>query len=257
MITRRELLAAIAAAAAAWSFRPRRALALGAGSKFRIGQLDLGGNSTPRPTALGKLLFEIDKFTSVDCDLKPASVKLSDEKLHKTPFLYLAGDRTFTQPDADEIERLRRFLTYGGFLFIDSAEGITGGAFDKSVRQLCSSLFDTPERALTALPADHVIYKSFYLLSDPYGRVAVSSTMDAVTIDGRAAIVYCQNDLGGAWARDNFGNWEHECYPGGERQRELAFRLGVNLAMYALCLDYKTDQVHVPFILRRRRWKVE
>ena len=45
--------------------------------------------------------------------------------------------------------------------------------------------------------------------------------------------------------------------PGGERQRELAFRLGINLAMYALCLDYKTDQVHVPFILRRRQWQSE
>ena len=55
--------------------------------------------------------------------------------------------------------------------------------------------------------------------------------------------------------RDNYGTWEHECYPGGERQRELAFRLGVNLVMYALCLDYKTDQVHVPFIMKRRRWK--
>ena len=43
--------------------------------------------------------------------------------------------------------------------------------------------------------------------------------------------------------------------PGGEAQREMAFRLGINLAMYALCLDYKTDQVHVPFILRRRQWQ--
>jgi len=61
--------------------------------------------------------------------------------------------------------------------------------------------------------------------------------------------------MGGAWARDNFGAWEHEVIPGGESQREMAFRLGINLAMYALCLDYKTDQVHVPFILRRRQWQ--
>jgi hypothetical protein len=27
--------------------------------------------------------------------------------------------------------------------------------------------------------------------------------------------------------------------------------------MYALCLDYKADQVHVPFIMKRRRWKPE
>ena len=29
--------------------------------------------------------------------------------------------------------------------------------------------------------------------------------------------------------------------------------MGVNLAMYATCLDYKDDQVHLPFILKRRR----
>ena len=53
----------------------------------------------------------------------------------------------------------------------------------------------------------------------------------------------------------DFGNHDFMCEPGGERQRELAFRMGVNLVMYSLCLDYKTDQVHVPFIMRRRRWK--
>ena len=61
------------------------------------------------------------------------------------------------------------------------------------------------------------------------------------------------NNDRGAWARDNFGNWEYECVPGGARQRELAFRMGINLVMYALCLDYKSDQVHVEYIMRRRR----
>ena len=76
-----------------------------------------------------------------------------------------------------------------------------------------------------------------------------------MTRDDRMVVAYVQNDMGGAWSRDNFGNYEFQCEPDGERQRELAFRMGVNLVMYALCLDYKTDQVHVPFIMRRRRWK--
>jgi len=68
-------------------------------------------------------------------------------------------------------------------------------------------------------------------------------------------IAYVSNDMGGAWARDDYGNWEFPCEPGGERQRELSLRMGVNFVMYALCLDYKADQVHVPFIMRRRRWR--
>ncbi len=39
--------------------------------------------------------------------------------------------------------------------------------------------------------------------------------------------------------------------PGGDRQRELAYRFGVNLVMYALTGNYKSDQVHVPAILER------
>jgi hypothetical protein len=35
------------------------------------------------------------------------------------------------------------------------------------------------------------------------------------------------------------------------RERELAIRFGVNLAMYALTGNYKADQVHVPAILER------
>ena len=46
--------------------------------------------------------------------------------------------------------------------------------------------------------------------------------------------------------------WEYPCTPGGEAQRETAIRIGVNVAMYALCTDYKDDAVHLPFILRRR-----
>jgi hypothetical protein len=253
-LTRRQLLAAMGGAAVLGAAGPARAI--GPKSKFAITKLDLGGNSDPRPLALPKLMFEIDKRTSIDCEFKSRRVTL-DGDLHDAPFLCLAGDRTFAMPGTKEIERLRRFLTYGGFLLIDSAEGTAGGAFDKAVRKLVSTLWSDADKALAVLPKDHVIYKSFYLLDDPYGRVAVSDDLEAVILDGRAAIVYCQNDLGGAWARDNFGDWEHECYPGGEAQREHAFRLGINLAMYALCLDYKTDQVHVPFILRRRRWKVD
>ena len=88
------------------------------------------------------------------------------------------------------------------------------------------------------------------------GRVSVSTELEAVIHDGRVVVLYSQNDLAGAWAKDPLGQYAFQCYPGGELQREHAFRLGINVAMYALCLDYKTDQVHVPFILKRRRWRI-
>jgi hypothetical protein len=77
-------------------------------------------------------------------------------------------------------------------------------------------------------------------------------TLEAVMHGDRAAVIYSRHDLAGALERDAVGNHTYGVVPGGERQRETAIRLGVNLVLYALCLDYKDDQVHAPFIMRRR-----
>ena len=261
--TRRGLLArGIAAAAAA--MLPGRAIAdrkatasAPGGSKFRFAQLQLGTAASwnPRPGALRRLGWELQKRTSIECDLEPVIVTPTSENLFETPFLYLAGEREIELPSPAGIEALRRFLTFGGFLVIDSAEGTSDGAFDGSVRKLMAAIFPPPAKGLEVVAPDHVIYKSFYLLDKPLGRLAISSAMEAVVSDGRIVAVYISNDMGGAWARDDFGNYDFQCEPGGERQRELSFRMGVNIVMYALCLDYKADQVHVPFIMTRRRWK--
>jgi hypothetical protein len=255
-LSRRGLLAGGLAAATALVL-PRRAGAIGPGSKFRFGQLQLGAGAAwnPRPTALRRLGWEIEKRTSINVELEPAVVTPTSDALHATPFLYLAGQRELELPSQSGIEALRRFLTFGGFLLVDSAEGSTDGAFDGSVRKLMSAIFPAPGKGLEIVPADHVVYKSFYLLDKPLGRLAIAPATEAVFRDGRIVAAYVANDLGGAWARDDFGNHDFTCEPGGERQRELAFRMGVNFVMYALCLDYKADQVHVPFIMKRRRWK--
>lgn len=249
---RRDFLTLAAAAVVL----PRAAGAIGKKARFRFGQLELGKKNL-RPTALRRMAWEIDKRTAIAVDLEPRPLDLRDPALFETPFLYLASDREFAVPSEPEVERLRRYLTYGGFLLIDSAEGASGGAFDSSVRALARALYPPPAAGLEIVGKDHVVYKSFYRVERPLGRLAVSPVMEGVTRDGRLNVAYVQNDLGGAWSRDNFGNWEMQCVPGGEAQREAAFRLGVNLVMYALCLDYKSDQVHVEYILRRRRWRSE
>jgi hypothetical protein len=253
MLTRRGLLGALAATLVA----PRLARAIGPGSKFRFGQLQLGSGTSwnPRPTALRRLAWEIEKRTSIDVDGEPAVVVPTSDTLHETPFLYLAGDRAMELPSGAGIEALRRFLTFGGFMLIDSAEGATDGAFDGSVRKLISAIFPSPAKGLEIVPPEHVVFKSFYLLDKPVGRLALAPALEGVIHDDRLVCAYVANDLGGAWARDDFGNYDFPCEPGGEKQRDLAFRMGVNLVMYALCLDYKSDQVHVPFIMKRRRWK--
>lgn len=252
-MSRRSFLA-LGALSGAW-LATRRAHAIGPGSAFRFGHVALGERWNARPTALARMSREIEKRTSIAVDREARMVTLQSAALHETPFLYLAGDREFAVPSEPEVQALRRHLTFGGFLLIDSAEGALDGAFDGSVRRLMQAVFPAPAQGLEIVPGDHVVYKSFYLIDRPLGRVALSPVMEGILRDGRLVVAYMQNDLGGAFARDDFGNFELPCVPGGERQRELAFRLLVNLVMYALCLDYKSDQVHVPFIMRRRRWR--
>ncbi|MEZ4365784.1 MAG: DUF4159 domain-containing protein [Kofleriaceae bacterium] len=254
--TRRALLRAAAVLpAGALLARARPAAAIGPSSKFRFAQLQLGGGWQPRPDALRRLAWELEKRTSIDAELEPVITTLGSPSLHDTPLLYLAGDRGFDLPPQPQIEALRRFLTFGGTLIVDSAEGGVGGAFDQAVRRLLAAALPAPAPGLEVVAPDHVAFTSFYLLDRPVGRVAISAVMEAQRVGDRLAVMYVQNDLGGAWSRDNFGTYQFTCEPGGEAQREQAFRLGVNLVMYTLCLDYKTDQVHVPFIMRRRRWK--
>lgn len=252
--SRRRFLTALAIgggllAAHGWG-RPREAQAFGPRSLFTMSCLKYQGPYDKRLGAPPRLLWELSKRTSVETRLETRVVALSDPTLFDAPFLYMTGDGPFTPFSAEERARLKRFLAYGGFLFIDGNSEY-GAGFDQSVRHELAALF--PEAPLAPLPTDHTVFKSFYLLDGRWGRLDKQSYLEGIRIDRRTPLIYSPNDLGGAYLRDDFGNWSLPVTPGGDTQREMAFRLGVNIVMYALCTDYKNDQVHIPFILKRSR----
>jgi hypothetical protein len=249
LLSRRSFLRAAGLAAAATAL-PRGARALPPASLLTIGHVQHGGQWNPRPTALRRLGWELGRRTSIEPAPEAVPVRLDQPGLHRFPMLYLAGAGPL--PSFSEAERaaLRRHLQYGGFLLVDAADGSDGTGFDASVRKELARVL--PAAPLQPVPREHVLNKSFYLLDRQGGRLLVKPWVEAQVLDGRLAVVYSQNDLGGAWARTELGDWEYPCTPGGEAQRETAFRVGVNVAMYAMCTDYKDDAVHLPFILRRR-----
>src|SRR4051812_31776441 len=105
----------------------RRAFAIGDRSLFRFARLALPGLPDPRPNALRRLAWEIVRRTSVSAASDPAEVRLSDPNLFRYPFLVLSGDRPFALPPQADIARLRRHITYGGVLLLDSGEGPARG----------------------------------------------------------------------------------------------------------------------------------
>jgi len=249
--TRRGVLRDAVAAAAGVGAASSAAKAFAGRARFRLARLQIAGLPDPRPTALKRWAWELEARTSLDPEADPAVVRIMDADLFNNPMLVLSGDQGFGAPTDTEAARLRRYLTFGGFLVIDSAEGRAGGAFDDSVRKLLARVLptDLPKRVAD----DHVLWKTFYLLHAPAGRIMAAPYLEAVERDKRIAVLYSQNDLCGALARDGFGRYEHEVIPGGDTQREYAHRLAVNITMYALCLDYKEEQAHIEFILRSRR----
>src|SRR5262249_55509262 len=117
---------------------------------------------------------------------------------------------------------------------------------------------------LQRVPEDHVLTKAFYLLQSFPGRwdngdlwveARPEASGDAgrrgVKADGVSSIIITSNDLAAAWALDEGDRPMFPVVPGGEEQREISFRAGVNIVMYALTGNYKADQVHVPAILER------
>ncbi|MBT6600731.1 MAG: DUF4159 domain-containing protein [Nitrospina sp.] len=207
------------------------------------------GLSNPHPTAIDSLLSQIERRTSIETNRGLPHIALSDSNLYQYPLIYMAGGDEFEMFSAEELQRLRNYLSYGGFLFVDGSSSDANSKFDISVRKMIGALF--AQVPLKKIPRDHSIFRSFYLINRVSGRKQVSSYLEGISIKGRTVLVYSTNDLGGAWARGRLGEWTHDIIGGGRRQRQLAIRLGVNIVMYALTLDYKKDMVHLPIILER------
>jgi hypothetical protein len=230
---------------------PRLALAFGDSSKVDLAELNLGEGSSFRPNAWKRLLYEVIQTTSVECIARSEPVDPTSAELFEHPFTVLCGDGRFEPPSEKAVEQLSRYLSYGGFLFIDDTTGGVGSGFDRSVRALVKRLF--PTRSLSPVPVDHSLYRSFFLIDRPLGRVDQSPVLEGITIGNLTPLVYTRNDVSGALDRGDDGRHRFSCVPGGEQQRREAIKLGVNLIMYSLTANYKKDQAHVTELMREGR----
>lgn len=249
---RRGFLRIAFGSACAWTlFRAKGALGLGEASKFFWVQVAYNGGWNPRPTGGRGLLLEVGKRTSVDVALESRRIRLTDPHVRNYPFLCISGAGDFPPLSREEGQALRSHLTSGGMLFADDASGEDNGRFARELKSALSVIF--PDKEWRRLPSDHSVLRSFYLLDRVVGRTASSAFLEGLDHEDRTPVILSRNDLLGACARDEFGAWEYQVIPGGESQRETAFRLGINIVLYALTVNYKKDQIHQPFILQRKR----
>jgi hypothetical protein len=251
MISRRRFLSLVSGIAAGLLSHGPRILLADSFPHFFFAQLRYrGGDWDPNPSFAEPIIEEMELRTSIDGIKERRIITVADPDLFFCPFLYMAGKYEFDPFTPSEREVLRRFLTYGGFLFAEDTLGAKGFGFDRAFREEMKEIF--PKFELKKLSVDHSVYQSFYLIGSFGGRQRVNPYLEGVTIEHWTPVIYSQNDLSGAWARDKFGKWVNDCTPGGEAQRASAFKLGINIIVYSLTSDYKKDLVHHPFIQKRQ-----
>ncbi len=182
----------------------------------------------------------------------PMGVDPDRDELAFFPLLYWPVSERMSSLSPHAIEKVSAYLRNGGQILFDTRVPNRSAANWLVLRRLLNDL-DLP--ALVPVPDSHVLTRSFYLLQDFPGRLAGSEVWveraDESVNDGVSSVVIGGNDWAGAWAIDEGGRPLMAVEPGGERQREMALRFGVNLVMYALTGNYKGDQVHLPAILER------
>jgi hypothetical protein len=204
---------------------------------------------------------------------EPVGVDPAHDELAFFPLIYWPVMPGAAKPPQDAINRIDAYMKQGGTVLFDTRDAIEAAPGDASasqtpgmlaLRNILSSL-DVPE--LEPVPREHVLTKTFYLLRDFPGRFSTGQTWvetlprdddeaDAASRparggDGVSPIIITSNDLAGAWAIRPDGQPMLPLSPGEPRQREFAFRAGVNIVMYTLTGNYKADQVHAPALIER------
>jgi hypothetical protein len=180
----------------------------------------------------------------------PMGVDVTHDPLMAFPLLYWpVTDGQGALPEAARAA-VNDYMRKGGMIMFDTRDGGQGST--ERLRALTTGI-DIPP--LVQVNQDHVLTRTFYLLREMPGRITGSPVFaqqggDPAN-DNVSPVVIGGNDYAGAWAIDSRAMAPYAVVPGGEEQRELAYRFGINLVMYALTGSYKSDQVHLPIILER------
>jgi Domain of unknown function (DUF4159)/Aerotolerance regulator N-terminal len=220
---------------------------------------------------LGGLTLFLAQRTALEAG-EPIGLDIAHDELAFYPLIYWPVVPGAARPGEAALKRIDAYMKQGGTVLFDTrdavvapagAGGETHGPGMLELRKILSAL-DIPE--LEPVPRDHVLTKTFYLLRDFPGRFNSgqlwvealpaanedeASARPARGGDGVSSIIITSNDLAGAWAMQPDGQPMLPIVEGEPRQRELAFRAGVNIVMYTLTGNYKADQVHVPALLER------
>jgi hypothetical protein len=183
-----------------------------------------GGDWYNDRSILPNLMREMELRTGIETAGQEVIVKLTDAELFQYPFLFMTGHGN-VRFDQEEAERLRLYLTAGGFLYIDDDYGL-----DEAVRRELKKIF--PDRTLTELPFSHPIYHLMYDFSGGLPKIHEHDNKVpqgfGLFHQGRLVLFYTyETNISDGWA-------DPEVHQDPPEIREQAFRMGINILLYAM-----------------------
>lgn len=226
-------------------------LAIELTSKPYLAYVQTGDSAIDHVSELGLrgLALLLQRRTSLD-DVGVARVNPDTDDLTYYPLLYWPVTATQNPLSEEGAKRVTHYLHHGGMILFDAAHDDAPSAL--FLHHVLNGV-DLPP--LVRLPEKHVLKRSFYLLDSVPGRFADRDFWlepeNASTYDDVASVLYGSNDWAAAWAVDNAGQPLYPCTPGGEAQREYAYRFGINLVIYSLTGIYKNHQLGITKMLEQ------
>ena len=226
----------------------------------RLAYVLTGDSRVDRMSAAGIFgLSEIMRArTSVEPEA-PAALDVETDEMIFYPLVYWPMVAAQPALSDNAVRRLDNFLRTGGVVLFDTRDAggpqLGRGQVSPGAARLRQLLARVDVGALELVQEGHVLTRSFYLTESFPGRYPSSRIWveqpNARANDGVSPLLIGGADWASAWAMDRDGRPVAPVQGGGRRQREMAYRFGVNLVMYALTGNYKSDQVHLPAILDR------
>jgi Domain of unknown function (DUF4159)/Aerotolerance regulator N-terminal len=222
----------------------------------KTGDAEIDTNSLQGLKGLG--LVMADRTSAALGD--PVGIDIESDNLVFYPLLYWPVTEQAPALSDATVQRLDSYMKNGGTVFFDLRDNGSDFASESGASEALKRILnkiDIPP--LEPVPENHVLTKTFYLLKKFPGRYeggplwveAQNADTSTNTSDGVSGVIIGSNDYAAAWALNDKGEAMNAVIPGSDRQREMAFRVGVNVVMYALTGNYKADQVHIPALLER------
>ena len=195
-------------------------------SDFTIARLkyDGGGDWYNNPSMIPNLLSFLKTNVHINTLDDEVQVNLDDDKLFSFPFLFMTGHgRIYFSPS--QVEKLRTFLTHGGFLYADDDYGM-----DKHFRREMKKVF--PDKELVEIPFSHPIFNSVYNFPNGLPKIHEHDGGPPKAFgyfhEGRLVAFYSFNtNISDGWA-------DPEVHKDPPEIREKALKMGANIVVYAL-----------------------